>query len=89
MLGAGGDVADAAARRLKSFAEGFAEDLPEGDGWRALGPLRIHRAAGVGEGHGAWMVEGWCARTTQEAVVQQHLLEVRAEDCVVELPVSD
>ena len=32
------------------LAEGIPEDLPEVLGWREIGPLRLHRAAGAGRG---------------------------------------
>jgi hypothetical protein len=53
--------------------EGIAVDLPDLPGWREVGPLRLHRAAGVGEGHAAWQVEGWFALGSERAVMDVRL----------------
>ncbi|MCP4870593.1 MAG: hypothetical protein GY898_17970 [Proteobacteria bacterium] len=55
------------------LSEGIAEDLPDVPGWRELGLLRLHRAAGVGEGHAAWQAEGWFARNSERVVMDRRL----------------
>lgn len=55
------------------LSEGIPEDLPDVPGWRELGLLRLHRAAGVGEGHAAWQAEGWFTRNSERVVMDRRL----------------
>lgn len=53
--------------------EGLPEDVPEGAGWLDQGVERIHRAAGVGEGHAGFAVEAWFARHSERTVAIRRL----------------